>query len=48
MLYSPKQRLTAAEALAHEYFDELREEANYEKIIKLTGIDHFFDFGEGI
>lgn len=48
MLYSPKQRLTAAEALAHEYFDELREEANYEKIIKLAGIDHFFDFGEGI
>lgn len=25
MIYSPKQRLNAAEALAHEYFDELRE-----------------------
>jgi len=25
MIYSPKQRLNAAEALAHEFFDELRE-----------------------
>ena len=26
MIYSPKHRLNAAEALAHEFFDELREE----------------------
>jgi hypothetical protein len=38
MIYSPKQRLTAAEVLAHEYFDELREEVNYNKILKLTGV----------
>jgi glycogen synthase kinase 3 beta len=25
MIYSPKQRLNAAEALAHDFFDELRE-----------------------
>lgn len=24
MIYSPKQRLNAAEALAHEFYDELR------------------------
>jgi hypothetical protein len=48
MIYSPNQRLSAGEAMAHEYFNELREEVNYSKIVKLTGIQHFFQFGEGI
>lgn len=47
MLYSPKQRLTAAEALAHEYFDEIREESLYERLVKSTGVEGFFDLSEG-
>ena len=30
--YSPKKRLTPAEALAHEYFDELRCKQVYRKL----------------
>jgi glycogen synthase kinase 3 beta len=41
VIYSPKQRLNAAEALAHEFFDELREEAVYRQINKHYGISLF-------
>lgn len=41
MIYSPKQRLNAAEALAHEFFDELREEPVYRQINKQYGISLF-------
>jgi hypothetical protein len=47
MVYSPSQRLTAIEALAHPYYDELREEGNYTRITKLTGVSHFFEFSDG-
>jgi glycogen synthase kinase 3 beta len=29
MQYSPSKRLTASEAMMHEYFDDLRNENNY-------------------
>jgi len=41
MIYSPKQRLNAAEALAHEYFDELREEQIYRALQKQFGLNLF-------
>ena len=41
MIYSPKQRLNAAEALAHDFFDELREEHVYRQISKQYGISLF-------
>lgn len=47
MRYSPKQRLTAAEALAHEFYDELRDERVFHRIRKATGISRFFDFTGG-
>ncbi len=30
MQYSPNKRITAGEALLHEYFDELRDENKYQ------------------
>lgn len=33
MQYSPIKRITPAEALMHEYFDELRDESRYQEIL---------------
>ena len=41
MIYSPKQRLNAAEALAHEFFDELREEPMGMALQKQFGLNLF-------
>ena len=41
MIYSPKQRLNAAEALAHEFYDELREEPVARAIQKQFGVNLF-------
>ena len=41
MIYSPKQRLNPAEALAHEFYDELREEQMYRQISKQHGLSLF-------
>jgi hypothetical protein len=41
MIYSPNQRLTAVEALCHEFFDELKEEKNGKIIEKNYNIDLF-------
>lgn len=46
MIYSPKQRLNAAEALAHEFYDELREEKVGKQLQKQFG-SNFFDFSYG-
>ena len=46
MIYSPKQRLNAAEALAHEYFDDLREEFVGHELQKKVGVS-LFDFSYG-
>ena len=41
--YSPKKRLTPAEALMHEFFDELRDEITYkELVIKMKNIPDLF------
>ncbi len=42
--YSPEKRLTAAEALAHQYFDDLRNERVYRNIPHFQGLELFFDF----
>ena len=41
MIYSPKHRLNAAEALAHEFFDELREEPMAQALQKQFGLNLF-------
>jgi len=41
MIYSPKQRLNAAEALAHEFYDDLREEQVYRQASKQYGLNLF-------
>ena len=47
MIYSPKERLNAAEALAHEYFDELREERVGRQLQQQLGVSLFdFSYGE--
>lgn len=47
MIYSPKQRLNAAEALAHEFYDELREEKVGRTIQKQLNVGLFdFSYGE--
>ena len=46
MIYSPKQRLNAAEALAHEFYDELRDEKVGKQLQKQLGIK-LFDFSYG-
>jgi len=46
--YSPEKRLTAAEALAHQYFDELRNERVYRSIAYFNGLELFFDFEKEI
>lgn len=48
MIYSPKERLNAAEALAHEYFDELREESTYNYLRQKKQIRALFDFTKGM
>ena len=48
LTYSPKKRLTAAEALYHEYFDELRDETNYQELLfRAKGLPDLFDFTQG-
>ena len=37
MVYSPKKRLNAIEAMAHPYFDELRDESRFSDIEKKIG-----------
>lgn len=47
MIYSPKERLNAAEALAHEFYDELREEKVGKHLQKQLGVSLFdFSYGE--
>ena len=46
MIYAPKERLNAAEALAHEFYDELREEKVGKKLQKQLGVS-LFDFSYG-
>ena len=46
MIYSPKERLNAAEALAHEYYDEIREEKVGKTIQKQLNAG-LFDFSYG-
>lgn len=46
MIYSPKERLNAAEALAHEFYDELRDEKVGKQLQKQIGIK-LFDFSYG-
>jgi hypothetical protein len=41
MIYSPTHRLNAAEALAHEFFDELREEPMAQALQKQFGLNLF-------
>ena len=42
--YSPEKRLSAAEALAHPFFDEVRDEKYYKNQGRLSGFDYFFNF----
>lgn len=42
--YSPHKRLTPAQALAHHYFDDLRNERIYRNIPYFQGLELFFDF----
>ena len=42
--YAPERRLTAAEALAHPYFDDLRDERSFKKLGKYKNFEHFFNF----
>ena len=47
--YSPVKRITPAEALLHEYFDELRDEARYQEILfKVKAVPQLFDYSQGI
>jgi serine/threonine protein kinase len=47
--YSPIKRITPAEAIMHEYFDELRDEARYQEILfKVKAIPELFDYTQGI
>ena len=45
MIYAPKQRLNAAEALAHEFYDELREESVHRMLQHKHGL-RLFDFSQ--
>ena len=48
LTYSPIRRLTPAEALYHEYFDELRDENRYQEMLfKVKNIPDLFDFSQG-
>jgi len=38
MKYSPSKRITAAQALAHHYFDELRDEKVFRNITPFKGL----------
>lgn len=43
--YSPKKRLTPAEALYHEYFDELRDHGRHQEMLfRVKAIPELFDF----
>ena len=46
MIYSPKQRLNAAEAIAHEFYDELREESVGRVLNKQLGTNIFSFYPE--
>jgi glycogen synthase kinase 3 beta len=46
MVYSPKDRLKAVEALSHPYFDELRDQATYTHIQAQYNLKDFFSFSE--
>lgn len=46
MIYSPKERLNACEALAHEYFDELRDPQIYKQLQQKWNIPALFDFSK--
>ena len=45
LYYSPVKRITPGDALAHEYFDDLRDESRFLEIKqKLKVIPDLFDF----
>lgn len=45
MQYSPKRRLSAQQALKHQYFDDLRDEDTYKDLhAKIKIIPELFDF----
>jgi hypothetical protein len=44
MIYSPKERLNACEALSHEYFDDLRDQQIYRQLQAKWNIENLFDF----
>jgi serine/threonine protein kinase len=49
MIYNPHERLSAIEALAHNYFDELRNEDNFkilESYISQEKLEKMYDFSE--
>jgi glycogen synthase kinase 3 beta len=46
--YSPVRRISPAEALLHEYFDELRDEGKYQEMVfKVKNVPELFDYSEG-
>lgn len=46
--YSPISRISAGQALLHEYFDDLRDETRYHEILyKVKSIPDLFDFSKG-
>jgi serine/threonine protein kinase len=46
--YSPKRRYTPAEAIMHQYFNELRNESGYkELLLKCKNIPELFHFSKG-
>lgn len=47
LIYNPKERLNAAEALCHEYFDDLREEKIYSVLKAKYNIPNLFKFTAG-
>lgn len=49
LTYSPHKRITPGEAMAHEYFDDLRDEAKYfEMKQKLKNVPDLFNLTESI
>ncbi len=44
MIYAPKQRLNAAEALVHEFFDELRNQLTFDALQNQYKLPDLFDF----
>lgn len=46
MRYNPNERFTPFQALAHPYFDELRDQRSYEELRRQMPLPELFDFTE--